>query len=259
MINPQIEEPKSSVDAFELPCGYLDEEGNLHTSVEINEMTGEEEEVLAAKNMPISKKVHKVLRSCVERLGAYKDHDIDKILPDLTQGDRIFILFAIRRVTLGNEMPFVAKCPECEQESMLTVDLADLEIKKMPDAKIRAYDVTLPKSKKKVRMKVLTGRGEDMIGKAVQSGKDLISYAILARVDAIDGKPAGLADLKAMSIADRNYLKNIWEDYEGGVETEIDVTCPQCDHEFKTTIGIGDQGFFNPLAASKTWKKKHSS
>lgn len=247
---------KASLDGFELPCGYLDAEGNIHTYVEVSEITGEEEEILAAKNMPVIKKLNKVLANCTKAIGDIKGGRIEQIIPDLTQGDRVFLLFAIRRVTLGDDFPFTTVCPKCEHESDLTVDLSELEIKKMPDPRIRLYDVELPKSKKKVTMKVMTGRGEEALSKAVAVGKDIVSTAILARIEAIDGKPAGVKDLKGLSMVDRNYLRDAWQDREGGVDTTTDITCLNCEHDYQTDIDMGAEGFFSPAAVLKRWKKK---
>lgn len=256
----QVEDPKSSVDSYELPCGYLDPEGKLHTDAEVREMTGDEEEILAAKNMPVGKKFNKILARCVTRIGGINNpFEIEKVIPELTQGDRIFLLFCIRRVTLGDDMPFISKCPGCDRESQLTIDLSELEIIKMPDPTSRVYEETLPKSGKKIRMVVLTGRGEDIIGKAASAGKDVISTAILARTESMDGKPVTLADLKALPLADRNFLRDVWEDHEGGVETDVDVQCPGCDNEYQTGVELGSQGFFNPSGALKSWKKKSST
>jgi hypothetical protein len=253
------ESPKNAYDSFELPCGFVDADGKLHTHCEIKEMTGVEEEILAAKNMTVPKKFHRILSNCITYIGPYKGDEIDRILPELTQGDRLFLLFAIRRVTLGNEMPFITKCSECNKESQLTIDLSELEIKKMPDPMVRTYDVVLPKSKKQVRMKVLNGRGEDAISRAVQSGVDIISNAILARIDAIDGQPPSISVLKSLGLADRNFLKSAWETREGGVDTGVEITCSYCGSEYETDVNIGDSGFFSPETATQKFLKTRSS
>lgn len=258
MIDPALEHAKSSVDAFELPCGYLDDDGNLHTSVSVREMTGEEEEILAAKNMPPSKKINSILSRCTDSIGDVAGPFIEKIIPDLIQGDRIYLLIAIRRASLGDDMPFLTKCPSCEQDARFILDLADLEVKKMPDPRIRTYPLELPKTGKKLVMKVLTGRGEDAIGKADRRGKDVITAAIFARVDSMDEKPVTMADLKALPLIDRNFLRNEWEDHEGGVDTEVKIDCPSCGIEYDTELDISQQGFFNPSATLKNWKRKYS-
>ena len=259
MINPQLEEAKSSVDAFELPCGYLDSDGTLHTHVEVREITGDEEEILGAKNMTPLKKMNKVLASCTLAVGPYTDpKKIAALIPDLTQGDRVYLLIAIRRVSLGDDFPFTTQCPNCEQKSNLTVSLADLEIKKMPDPKVRTYDLLLNKTKKKLSMKVLTGHGEEAIGRASAVGKDVVSVAMLARIDAMDGLPADIGSVKKLPLADRNQIRDAWQDREGGVDTEVEIVCPQCDHEYKSDVDLASEGFFNPLAVSKHWKSSAS-
>lgn len=258
MIDPQLEHAKSSIDSFELPCGFIDGEGKLHTSISVTEMTGEEEEVLASRNMPSSKKINKILVNCTESIGSFSGPAVSQIVPDLTQGDRIFLLLAIRRVTLGDEMPFLTKCPKCEQDARFVLDLSDLEIKPMEDPSVRTYPLTLPKTGHKVIMKVLTGRGEDAITKASMRDRDSITTAIFARVDSVNDKPATIAELKALPLLDRNFLRSEWEDHEGGVDTEVNVDCPSCGKEYDTELDISQEGFFNPSATLKSWKKKYS-
>lgn len=257
-MDPQIEIPKSSVDTFELPCGHVDAEGSVHTQVTVREMTGEDEETLAARNMPTTKKINKILIRCTESIGPFSGQALQFIIPDLTQGDRVFLLMAIRRASLGDEMPFQTTCPSCKEEARFVVDLKDLETKKMKNPALRHYDVVLPKSKHKVRMKVLTGKGEEAISKAVVKGQDIISTAIFARIESFNDKPVTIPDLKALSLSDRNFLRSAWEDQEGGVDTEIQVDCPSCSTAYDTELDISQQGFFNPSATLSNWKKKYS-
>lgn len=257
-MDPQLEQAKPSVDAFELPCGYVDQEGNVHTSVTVSEMTGEDEETLAAKNMTTTKKITKILSRCTESIGPYSGQQVNFIVPELTQGDRVFLLIAIRRTSLGDEMPFETTCPSCKEVARFVVDLKDLGVKKMEDPKRRTYPLILPKTKKKVMMKVLTGRGEEAISQAVQKWKDVISTAIFARVESFDDKPIVMKDLLNLPIMDRNFLRNSWEDNEGGVDTSIQVDCPSCNTGYDSELDISQQGFFNPSATLSSWKKKYS-
>lgn len=138
------------------------------------------------------------------------------------------------------------------------VDLSELEIREMTDPKVRFYEVELPSSKKKVRMKVLTGRGEEAISKAASRGKDIITTAIFCRIESIDDKPGTMKDLKRLVLSDRNFLRDQWEGHEGGVDTEVTIECPNCDFEYDTELDISQMGFFNPSAALRSWKKKSS-
>lgn len=258
MIDNQIAEAKPGIDSYELPCGLLTGEGELYTDVTVREMTGEEEEILGAKNMPVTKKINKVLANCTQSIGPVPKPAIPQLIPSLMQGDRIFLLLAIRRVSLGDEMPFNSKCPSCDAESQFTIDLGDLDVKPMPDPRKRLYELTLPRTGKKLRMKTLTGLGEDAISKASNRGKDVITTAIFCRVESIDDEPPKMQDIKKLPLIDRNFLKNSWEDHEGGVDTTIQIECPTCDFDYETELDISQEGFFNPSAASKAWKKKSS-
>jgi hypothetical protein len=255
-----LNNPKSSIGVYELPCGFLDEEGTLHTDLQVREIAGDDEEILAATNMNPYKRIQRLMAACTTAIGAFRGQEaIERVIPELTQGDRFYILFAIRRVSLGNDMPLISKCPDCEQDQMLTVDLSELKIKKMPDPMKRTYPVKLPKSGVEAQMKVLIGRGEDTISKALMSGKDKISTALLARIDSIGGKAATLADLKAMNLEDRNFLKGVWEDHEGGIDTAFDVECPSCGSDYEGNVDPTQEGFFNPLAVLKRWRKRFST
>lgn len=257
-MDPQIENPKAAIDTFELPCGYVDPDGHIHTSITVREMTGEDEETLAARNMPTTKKINKILTRCTESIGPFSGQVLNSIVQDLTQGDRIFLLMAIRRASLGNEMPFQTTCPGCKEEARFVLDLGDLETKKMENPSIRTYPLVLPKTGKKVQMKVLTGRGEEAISKAATKGKDIISTAIFARVESMNDKPITIDDLKDLPLIDRNFLRNSWEDKEGGVDTSIQIDCPACTLAYETELDISQQGFFNPSATLSNWKKKYS-
>ena len=259
-INNSVELIQPNTDGFSLPCGYITASGELINYVEVHGLTGDDEETLAAKNMPVVKKMNKILSNCTKAIGDITDPNMIKnIIPDLTQGDRMYLLFAIRRVSLGDDFPFTAECPECEAKQNLTINLGDLDIKKMPDPKIRTYEVILPRSGKKASMKVLTGRGEENIAKASAVGRDVITTAIWARMDGLDGLPTSVEALKKLELADRNQLRDAWQDHEGGVETSVEAQCTNCDAEYTTEVDMGSQGFFNPLAQLKAWKGKSNA
>jgi hypothetical protein len=245
-----IETPKSAVGVFELPCGYLTPEGQILTEVVVREMTGGEEDMLASKQVPPAKKFGELIARCVTRIGTVTDKgEIAKMAKQLTLGDRVFLLFVIRRVTLGDEYPFREVCPngECKQAQVYTVDLSELTVKKMPEPTKRIYDVTLP-SGRKARFRVSTGEDEEKIQKNEKS-PDAMSLGILMRLEMLDGKPPTLQELKDMGWKDRVALRDEWNKVEGGVDTEVELGCPVCGHEFKRELEVSG-GFFFPSAIS---------
>jgi hypothetical protein len=255
----QVTTPKSSQGVYDLPCGYLDEAGNLFTDIAVREITGVEEDMLAnPKTLPV-KKINELLSRCIERIGPITDRGrISQIALDLTIGDRAFLMFAIRRISLGDEYPFKDKCPKCEVEKLYTVDLGALEPKKMPDAKKRIFDLTLP-SGKLARIHPMTGKDEERLAKFDKNKNDTLSLSILMRMEMLDGKPPTLADVKSLGIRDRNFLRDQFEECEGGLDTEIDMECSECGHEFKRDVDVGQAGFFFPSAIQKSLKPKSST
>ena len=238
----QVEAPKSTQASFELPCGYLDPEGKLHTQVDVREMTGAEEDMFGSRNLNSFQKFSELLARCTVRIGTVSDpNTIRTVVRKLPIGDRLFILFAIRRVTLGNEFAFNEKCPECNRESLFKIDLSELDEKKMPDPMTRIYDRKLP-SGRIARFRVSTGEDEDRISK-FQKSEDALSQGILMRLELLDGLPPTLEAVKAMGWKDRQALRKEWDKVEGGVDTEVEMTCSLCSHEFKRDIQVSSSFF----------------
>ena len=240
-----IENPMSSVATYELPIGYLDPEGNIHTTVEIREMTGYEEDILASKSMPPAKKMGELMARCVEAVGAVRDKDkIRQILKKLTIGDRTFLIFAIRRATFGDECPFDWTCPSCSETGTYRVNLGEFTIKNMEDPTKRQFTVTTPKGRT-IIFKTLTGEDEALMERAAKNTKDALSLALMTRIVQIDGQPASLPAIKSFSMADRNFIRNKFEEMDGGVDTSMDMVCKSCMTETKSEFDF-QSGFFFP-------------
>lgn len=252
--------PKSSQGVFELPCGYLDPSGALFTDVELSEMTGSEEDMLGSKTVPDFKKMSTLIGRCLRRLGSISDRGrLAALVSDLLVGDRVYLLFALRRVTLGDEYPFSAKCKNltCAKEGIYTIDLSELTVKKMPEPLKRIYDVTLP-SGKAARFHPLDGHGEERLAK-LDNHADRLSLSILGRLELLDAKPPTLEDVKALGIRDRNELRDMFEQNEGGVDTETEMTCSFCGEEWKEEVNPFQLGFFSPVSVKRKASKKSVS
>jgi len=246
-----IEAPKSTLGVFELPCGYLDGEGNVHNEVALRELTGAEEDLLAAKQLTPFKKYNELLTRCTLRIGNVTDATrIPAIVKALPIGDRLFMLFALRRVSLGDNYTFEATCPDkaCGVTRNYTIDLSTLEIKKMPDPRKRVFDATLPTGAT-VRFRISTGADEER-SMQFDKSEDVLSKGILMRLELLNGVPPELAAVKAMKWRDRIALREEWNTVEGGVDTEVDMTCAACGTEYKRDVEVS-AGFFFPSATSK--------
>lgn len=246
----QINDAKSTQGVFTLPCGFLDAEGNLHTEVVIRELTGEEEDLLSSKTLSAFHKYNELLVRCTQRLGSITDRgQLSAAIKSLPVGDRVFLLFAIRRVSIGDEYLIEATCNSCQAKHNYTVLLSELEVRPMPDPKKRIHDITLP-SGATARFRISTGVDEERSMKLDKS-EDALSRAMHMRLELLNGQPPELKDVRAMKWRDRRALREAWNKVEGGVDTEVSIDCASCGVEFKRDVEVSGSFFF-PSEASKT-------
>jgi len=252
----QMETPKSVVGTFELPCGYIDPATmELVTEVPLREITGYEEDMLASENIPSAQKISSLLSGCVTRIGTEDNSGIiSGILQDLTVGDRVFLVFSIRRVTLGDELPVREKCPSCGVTTLFMVDLdEELQAKPMPDPMKRVYDVTLP-SGTSARFRVSTGVDEANMSKLRRRQKhksDALSQSILMRLELLRDEKPTLKMVKSLGMRDRHFLRDKFQEVEGGVNTTLELVCPSCQHDWEKDLDLKASSFFFPGAPQK--------
>jgi len=251
-MQPLAEAGKSSQAVLYLPSGYLDEEGKVHTEIVIREMDGRDEDLLANQKIPVTNRLGKMVENCIISIGPYNQKtegwsDIVKSLPVV---DRVWILLQIRVLTVGPIYSAKVQCPnpECGKYSQQNTDLNDFKVTGITEAEKRSYSGILPKSKKSYVCKVMTGADETKLSKLAQkNSEDLISLMISVRLLSLDGKPApSIAELKSLSLKDRQHLRNEFKKHEGEIERTIECTCPYCDTEFQSEIEFDHQGFFFP-------------
>lgn len=278
-----IEDPKPSQSVFELPCGYIDDDGSLVRDVEVHEIDGDAEDMLAS-NTPPHLKYGQLIAMCIKRLGQYTDRGViaGKIVPRLTIGDRVFLLFAVRRVSLGDLHYVIEPCenrdcldPSSKPDdpkrsvSLYTVNLCDVEVRQMPQPMIRSYIRDLqPMTGPAVRAVVhpMTGVDEGRIARFKADGN---SMSIIARLDQYAGKSVALkadgtnidqvlSTVKGMGIAVRNQLRSFFNEIEGGVDTGLELQCPLCKTEFKRELQV-NADFFDPSAVKRRWSLRSAT
>ena len=250
-------EPKSTQGMFTLPCGILDNDGGLHTDIHLREMTGIEEEILAGKG-EVTAKLNKVMANCVESIGSLPHCDVETI-KRLTVVDRVFLLVALRRVSLGDSYGMKVRCPACSHESNFQTDLGNLEVRNMEDPSRRSYEGTMPSGKSFV-WHPMTGMDEEWLNEARKKlkGEGVVTLSMMARMDELDGKPlkkdpkhrrdlvGAVSEVAGLSLRDRNHLRRTFEKTEGDVDTELDFECESCGHEFSADLRVDPAAFFFP-------------
>jgi hypothetical protein len=257
LLQQQIEAPKSSEAVFELPCGYLAPDGTLHKEMSLREMTGREEDLLASKKTPPFQKMNELFVRCIQRLGSLTERaQLAVAVPELLVGDRTYLMFAIRRVTLGDEYPFRHRCPSCERESLFTVDLSEMRVQEMADPRKRTYEGVLSDGTP-YRFHLLNGRDQSRL-EEVTDNERKVTQALMSRIDVLGDRPPGFDGVRALTSRLRNELRTKFDEVDGGVDTEVEIVCPKCDHEFFTELDVGP-GFFFPSVMQRNSKKRSST
>jgi hypothetical protein len=251
-------DPKPTIDIFTLPCGFVDDDGKLHRKVQLREMTGIEEEVLAGKG-EVTARLNRVISNCITALGEDGLKGELFIVKRLTVVDRVFLLIALRRVSLGDDYGLKIKCPACSHQSDFKIDLGELEVIEMDDPAKREYDGEMP-SGLAFKWHPMTGVDEDWLAAAKKKlkGEGAVTLAMLARLDELDGEllkkdpkqrkdlVTSVTALAKLSIRDRNHLRRTFTKTEGNVDTELEFECDSCSHEFHADLRVDPAAFFFP-------------
>ena len=260
-MNMEIVEPRSGVVSGTLTCGWLDERNQLHQTFVVREMTGVEEDLLAGKGSVLPR-LNRVIANCLDSIGEVTDKAvISRAVDGLTATDRMLLLVSIRRASLGDEYDTRIKCPSCSKESNITVNLANLETRRVADPTQRRITTTLSTGLV-VQWHIMTGQDEDWLQglrKRPQTDNDLLTLALLSRVDAVGDTvlnrvtnlPSATALLKGLRSRERNELRNLFSETEGFVDTNVEYECPACNAEFRGDLDVAQTGFFFPQGPSK--------
>lgn len=261
-----------------LPNAIKTKAGVAAKTVELTEMSGEEEDILADQTRdprgkgtmakPVNRRITEILSRCTVSIADERRPDgRDRFaLPSFFEShwaaaksnDRMFAMIRLRQLTLGPEYVFKENCVACKKEiARVTVDLSELEVHDVP-VEVAALDthvIKLPRSGDEVTWRFLLGSDEDYIDEVLRTMKDqFISAILLRRLVSVNGGPVpdGLNYLRRMSSQDRRFLANHFDMTEGGIDTEVKIVCDGCSTEFTRMINPGRPDFFFPTAAAST-------
>jgi len=243
------------VESVPLPSkGVIYSEGGSlfgKDTIDIKPMTAKEEDILTSRAYIKSGTVlTKLLSSCIT------DKSID---PDtLISGDRNALLVSLRITGYGAEYDVEVECPECSTKSKQSFDLSQLQIKRLEVEPVslgqNLFEVTLPVTKKSVKVKFLTGNDErEMMitserrkksGMKIESMiTDRLSRSIVS-VDGITDRNKLSFFVKNLPARDSLALRRFLDKHEPGIIMKSWMNCPHC-HE-QSEVGL-------PMGASFFW------
>ena len=182
------------------------------------------------------------------------------------QGDRFFALLNIRALTYGPEYGFAVSCRSCRARIEWEVDLTKLPVRPLSSESRAAFmagnrfETTLPDAGPRVWFKLLTGDDERKLPALQRAAPDRLLSSVLAyrvlEVDGVDPKDKR-AFLEDLTLRDADFLVDEFDRVDCGVDTTIEVECPECREVQDVDLPF-DSAFFLP-GKERTARRKARS
>jgi hypothetical protein len=227
-----------------LPHGYVSN-GTCADEVEIRAMLGVEEDILSDDKLPMGVRLNEMISNCLVRVGTETDKaKIKDMVPKMSTEDQTVLLVALRSISVSDTYAIETECPNCEAKIQMDLALSSLGVKQAV-AKGTMLEVSLP-SGRKAKIRPMTIEDSMKTADMRLQGDSRLSTAILARTVELDGQAPTVESIKNLLYGDRVALRNMFDEMEGGIESNFDVKCPQCKKPFKDTLDIARAEFFSP-------------
>ncbi len=243
---------------FELPIGYIDEDGRVHRTAVLRKMTGKDEAIMADRRNRNSaaRMITELLASCIVRLGA-----IERPTPQLAQSlysaDRYFLLIKLREITFGPDMEANYSCPTCKESQTLNEDLSQVPVQRLEDSAVPDdvvvelddgfFDRTSGETYYTARFHHPTGVDEERVtavtrenpsfGKNALMARCLIEFGAIpkARLEAL-----GSGIFNELTLGDRARVDAALNENAPGVDMRRELTCSGCGRRFQATIDLSN-------------------
>jgi hypothetical protein len=223
-----------------------------------------EERILADRKLAKSgAQLEQILAACWEETidpGPYAFGDrID--WGQVLQGDRFYALLQLRIATYGPEYAFAVTCEKrsCRARIEWELNLSDLVVRPLPGQSRVAlqagnrFTATFPDAARAVTFRLLTGADERRLAAQKHAADEHpITTMLLTRIESVEGvepkdKRRFIEDL---AMGDVSLLLGEFDRVDCGVETEIEIECPECLSTQRLELPF-ERGFFLPERARK--------
>lgn len=237
-------------DKFNLLAGYIDKEGNLHTTFTLREMTGRDEEAISKSDVKQNgaKLIATLLERCVLSIGTLTRKSVGgeewkEVIKGLLVGDQDYMLIKLRELSMGGEIEVTHTCPHCKESLKTLLDVSELDT--VPFGGQRIVPFSLPKGfrdKKGVlhkdgTLRLPTGQDREILTPIARKNVAQASTLMLTRLCKFeDGLYVTEDVMRDLTVRDREYLQKVLQENLFGINLEIDVTCTNCGEDFKGNL-----------------------
>lgn len=250
--------PRPSVGHYSLPCGWIDADGKVNRDIVVREMTGVEEELLAGRG-DILPRMNKVMANCLQQIGPHKCEGDVRIVTQMTVVDRMVLLIALRRASLGDDYNVEGACPACSAKDKYTLDLSNMKTTETEDGAPRTLTTQTPTGNS-LTLHVMTGEDEMWLSRAKEKlkGEGLVTLNMICRIDEYAGHKIerdvtkrrefmqSVSLIASLGVRERAFIRKQIQNAEGEIDLKLEVVCKSCGHEWSSALNVADPGFFFP-------------
>lgn len=172
---------------------------------------------------------------------------------ELTPYDTYYLLYALRRITYGEDYKFEITCPNCGKKFDYSLNVSDMSFEELkPEDNVKPIvTIKLPVSKFTVTIKMTTlGTDEEIarLSRVSDAGETILGY--VARTEALldqNGDPISPDDYvdfyEALPGRDRAEITKAFEKIDDLKIPEVTVTCPKCGEETEMQVPFNKEFF----------------
>jgi hypothetical protein len=225
----------------EMPGG-MRLEGNWRRDAVLRPLTGRDEAFLLEQGGALTPaaRTTAMLARCLRRLGPISTVTTD-LVGSLSVGDREALLLHLRRLTLGETMSCVLKCPACGEKHDLALYVSELLLPSYThDCEVHETQVRAGDTAYRVRFRLPNGEDQERAAALIASAPEAAAELILRRcvqeiVDEHAGEPAQPAPA---AIADA--LADKMAELDPQAEILLDLVCADCGVSFQMPFDVAD-------------------
>lgn len=240
-------------EEFQLPLGVTTA-SDVIKSVVLRPMTaGTRRKMLnrdTARNA--SKSLTSILMDCCDSIGGSPVNERD--INNLVLGDRDYMLFEIRRLSLGNIINASTQCPKCEEKIEFQVDMGNVPIRRLEQGKHYELENTLPVFKVKnadIKVEAICRFPNAVDQSAMLNlmkndplGANYLLYSKVMRKWSRDGQvvqgPYTQVFVDSMTVPEIEWFERAFADAQPGPDWAARIPCTSCDRPMILDLNDSD-------------------
>lgn len=229
--------------AFQLPGGFVDDEGQVHDRVILAPLCGFAEKMVAGRNgTPAPVLVTALLSRSIEKIGGI-EQVTEGLVRRLLAGDRLFLLLKLREMTFGRRIEAVIRCsfPDCGARADIDFTTDNIPVSRFPQqARWHKLQLSPQAGGLLVTFRLPNGEDQEELTSLLDSDEELAADNLLARCLQSIGavrRPA-LAEVAGLPAAAKAEIESEMERLAPKLGTSLAALCPECGRRFTAAFDV---------------------